>query len=58
MHYYCDYILAYQSKFCDQGVKIPLAIMTSDDTHEQTLELLLKNNYFGMDKNQITIMKQ
>jgi hypothetical protein len=33
MSYYCDYILAYQEKFCDKGVKIPLAIMTSDDTH-------------------------
>jgi len=58
MSYYCDYILAYQEKFCDKGVKIPLAIMTSDDTHEQTVELLEKNNYFNMDKNQITIMKQ
>lgn len=32
--------------------------MTSDDTHEQTLELLEKNNYFGMEETQITIMKQ
>lgn len=32
--------------------------MTSDDTHEQTVELLEKNNNFGMEKSQITIMKQ
>lgn len=32
--------------------------MTSDDTHEQTIELLEKNHYFGMEKEQITIMKQ
>lgn len=32
--------------------------MTSDDTNDQTLELLEKNNYFGMQKDQITIMKQ
>ncbi len=58
MQYYIDYILAYQEKFCDKGVKIPLAIMTSDDTHEQTSELLEKNNNFGMEKDQIIIMKQ
>jgi UDP-sugar pyrophosphorylase len=58
MHYYIEYILAYQKKYCTEGVKIPLAIMTSDDTNDQTLELLEKNNYFGMEKDQITIMKQ
>ena len=58
MHYYIEYILAYQKKFCSKGVKIPLAIMTSDDTHDQTVELLEKNKYFGMEKDQITIMKQ
>lgn len=58
MQYYIEYILAYQNKFCKAGTKIPLAIMTSDDTHEQTVELLEKNNHFGMAKQQITIMKQ
>ena len=37
MHYYIEYILAYQRKFCSVGTKIPLAIMTSDDTHAQTV---------------------
>ncbi|KAJ7298571.1 hypothetical protein O6H91_Y540600 [Diphasiastrum complanatum] len=32
--------------------------MTSDDTHESTKELLERNNYFGMDSDQITLLKQ
>ena len=41
------------------GVKIdiPLAIMTSEDTHDMT-DLLESNNYFGAKKTQITLMKQ
>jgi UDP-sugar pyrophosphorylase len=41
-----------------KGRKIPLAIMTSDDTHELTVKLLQDNNNFGMDEGQVTIMKQ
>jgi len=37
---------------------IPLAIMTSDDTHAKTLALLESNNYFGASKEQITLIKQ
>ena len=42
------------------GVKIdiPLAIMTSEDTHDMTVDLLESNNYFGAKKTQITLMKQ
>jgi UDP-sugar pyrophosphorylase len=40
IHYYIEYILTYQKKFCSEGVKIPLAIMTSGDTHDQTVEIL------------------
>lgn len=32
--------------------------MTSADTNEGTIKLLEANNYFGMDKSQITIVKQ
>lgn len=32
--------------------------MTSNDTNQKTIELLEKNKYFGMDKNQITIVQQ
>eukprot|EP00899_Mesostigma_viride_P007455 jgi/Mesvir1/16710/Mv15101-RA.1 len=43
-----------------QGPKkrIPLAIMTSDDTHARTLICLETHNYFGMDKSMLTLMKQ
>ena len=37
---------------------IPLAIMTSEDTHAMTLDLLERNNYFGASKEQVTLMKQ
>mmetsp|Transcript_33534 Transcript_33534/g.38513 ORF Transcript_33534/g.38513 Transcript_33534/m.38513 type:complete len:135 (+) Transcript_33534:412-816(+) len=37
---------------------IPLAIMTSGDTHEKTVSLLETNNNFGMKKDQIVIVKQ
>ena len=32
--------------------------MTSGDTNDKTVALLSKNNYFGMDKDQITIVQQ
>jgi len=37
---------------------IPLCIMTSDDTHKGTLELLEKNKHYGKPADQITIVKQ
>uniref|UniRef100_A0A6U6C210 UTP-monosaccharide-1-phosphate uridylyltransferase n=1 Tax=Guillardia theta TaxID=55529 RepID=A0A6U6C210_GUITH len=54
---YISHILYIQEKF-GKGKKIPLAIMTSDDTHAMTEKLLQDNNYFGMDSSQLTIMKQ
>lgn len=38
--------------------KIPLVIMTSDDTHARTLELLESNSYFGMEPSQVKLLKQ
>ena len=32
--------------------------MTSGDTNDKTVALLKKNNYYGMDKDQITIVQQ
>lgn len=58
LNYYVEYILAFQKKFCKEGTKIPLLIMTSGDTHDKTVELLEKNNYYGMEKDQLTIVKQ
>ncbi|CAM6129903.1 unnamed protein product [Calypogeia fissa] len=37
---------------------LPLAIMTSDDTHQQTEELLIKNKYYGMQPDQVHLVKQ
>ena len=36
LKYYVDYILAIQKKLCPNGWKVPLAIMTSDDTKTLT----------------------
>lgn len=49
--------MAFQEKL-GEGNKLPLAIMTSDDTHTLTEELLKAHNYFGMSVDQVTIMKQ
>jgi UDP-sugar pyrophosphorylase len=40
------------------GEQIPLVIMTSDDTHYKTQELLETNKYFGMLPDQIQLLKQ
>jgi|TARA_B110000285_G_C14747130_1_gene433482 UDP-sugar pyrophosphorylase len=32
--------------------------MTSDDTYDKTMNLLEKNNYFGLGKHRIDIVKQ
>ncbi len=32
--------------------------MTSDETHDKTVKLLESNNYFGMSKSQVTLIKQ
>ena len=39
-------------------VTIPWYIMTSKENNEETVEFLEKNNYFGYDKNFITIFTQ
>ena len=40
------------------GVIIPWYIMTSKENNAQTVEFLEKNNYFGYDKNYVTIFTQ
>jgi UDP-sugar pyrophosphorylase len=40
------------------GEKLRLIIMTSDDTHVKTLDLLQRNNYFGADHDQLRIVQQ
>ena len=56
--YYIEYILAVQERYSDENVKLPLCIMTSADTNAGTVKLLEANDYFGMDKEQVTIVQQ
>lgn len=59
---YVKYILALQhmaeAKTGKKGIRIPLVIMTSGDTDPLTKKLLLKNDNFGMEENQIQIVCQ
>ncbi|CAG9329160.1 unnamed protein product [Blepharisma stoltei] len=52
---YIESILALQDR---SGTILPLAIMTSEDTHSRTLQLLEEHNYFGMSRDQLTLMRQ
>lgn len=52
---YCASILALQRRFGDASTIIPLAIMTSDDTHARTEALLEANNNFGMADGQVLV---
>ncbi|XVF39244.1 hypothetical protein PTKIN_Ptkin01aG0019900 [Pterospermum kingtungense] len=60
---YIESILALQeaSRRLTQGTcqkEIPFVIMTSDDTHTRTLDLLESNSYFGMKPTQVKLLKQ
>lgn len=54
---YIESILALQeaSGAAAAGRTLPLAIMTSDDTHAKTAALLKKHNYFGMQPDQVCV---
>ena len=65
MKYYWDYIKAFEERVIPQLTEIqrkdfyiPFAIMTSEDTHNRTIELLEKHNYFGLQKEQVRIIMQ
>lgn len=62
LQHYIESILALQDASCQlQGKcerEIPFVIMTSDDTHSRTLELLESNAYFGMKPTQVKLLKQ
>jgi len=64
LKYYIQYALAVKERALDQldaaGKKdftVPFCIMVSGDTESRTIELLEKNNYFGMKKEEIDIVK-
>lgn len=54
---YIETILAIQSKYAS-NTKLPLCIMVSKDTSSGTIQLLQENNYFGMEKDQVTLLQQ
>ncbi|KAL5559694.1 hypothetical protein UlMin_035905 [Ulmus minor] len=63
LQHYIECILALQeaSHKLLQGEnqrKIPFVIMTSDDTHSRTLQLLESKSYFGMEPTQVKLLKQ
>ena len=60
---YVQQILAFEAHAtaANGGVKVaplPLAIMTSDDTHAKTVALLVEKKNFGAAEGQVTIIKQ
>jgi UDP-sugar pyrophosphorylase len=58
LQHYAEQILAMQARYADSNTVLPLAIMVSEDTHEKTVDLLESYNYFGLDRTQVTLMKQ
>ncbi|GLT55194.1 hypothetical protein SLA2020_283370 [Shorea laevis] len=63
LQYYIESILAlqeagYRLTQGDFQAQIPLVIMTSDDTHARTIQLLESNSYFGMEPTQVKLLKQ
>jgi UDP-sugar pyrophosphorylase len=55
--HYASVLLAMQQR-SDSNTPVPLIIMTSRDTHERTIVSLKQNNYFGLQPQQVTIVKQ
>jgi UDP-sugar pyrophosphorylase len=58
---YIENILAYQAKArqaTGTHLELPLAIMTSGDTHDMTVNFLSQHKNFGMSPKQLVIMKQ
>ncbi|KAI4387962.1 hypothetical protein MLD38_000344 [Melastoma candidum] len=62
LQHYIESVLALQeasSKLAeDVQAQIPFVIMTSDDTHVRTEQLLESNSYFGMQPTQVKLLKQ
>ena len=62
---YTDFIKAYEDRVrkkekekIDKDWYIPFCIMTSGDTHDETISLLKTHNDYGMRPGQISIVKQ
>ena len=57
---YAESILALQHKAHEGGSSnlLPLVIMTSDDTHQRTQQLLDSHSFFGLSPKQVHLLKQ
>ena len=65
LKYYAQYALACRERALQHipvheraNFYVPFCIMTSDDTYDRTIALLEQNNYFGLGKNRVDIVKQ
>ncbi|XP_071707214.1 UDP-sugar pyrophosphorylase-like [Rutidosis leptorrhynchoides] len=63
LQHYIESILSLSEASCKQTEvecqrDVPLVIMTSDDTHDRTIQLLESNTYFGMKPSQVKLLKQ
>lgn len=64
LKYYANYALACKSRAMEllndkekEGFYVPFCIMVSDDTKDRTIALLEKNDYFGLGKDKVDIVK-
>lgn len=65
LRYYAEYALACKdaalkrdSSLDKETFFVPFCIMTSNDTHQRTVDLLEKNDFFGLGKDRVDIVKQ
>ena len=57
MQLFAESMLEFQ-RMAGGDVELPLAIMTSADTHEATQKLLESHDFFGLERSQVTLMMQ
>ena len=65
LKYYAQYALACRERalpYVEESERanfyVPFCIMVSDDTHDRTIQLLEKFDYFGLGKDKVDIIKQ
>lgn len=57
LRHYCDCIRGMEARM-SRNRPVPLIIMTSEDTHGRTLEALEANDYYGLSRDQVHLLKQ
>ena len=65
IRYYAQYVKACRERVIalrggadDKSFFVPLGIMVSDDTNDRTVKILEENDYFGLDKANVDLVKQ